>query len=322
MFFLAIFIGVVFSTYVSTNKKTAENLIETSLYRQQQLTTLNAYNVKSFLNLSSKSMILLSQNLHQVSSNADRQELLDNLMQQLSLSPISGILITDANGVVKFKALETGISDLGTDVSDREYFTWAKQAKDGDVWISKPLISKLGASKGKSIAVVTTPIIIKDQFQGALVEAIVLEDFFRYYLGESIPLYFDTYLIDSDGTIYVAPDSSLVGENIFQLAKAVDGGLDLFKTEFNKIKNSSVPGRTQAVLKVSGNDNPSRSLMSFAPISNMVGSNKWMLITISTPRAALALTSPIYLQQISLIIGIFFFLLFSSILALKFIEVK
>lgn len=72
---------------------------------------------------------------------------------------IGGVVLTDRAGVVRFNSNVTGISDTGESLADRDYFSLAKSQKGpGEYFVGQPVVSRLGATKGKVII----PVAVRD----------------------------------------------------------------------------------------------------------------------------------------------------------------
>jgi hypothetical protein len=321
--FVFILISVIVSIYLATDRRAAEELIKVSLNRQERLTEQTAATIGSFFSLSSRSIVLLGQNLSLIDDSNLRKKILDDFVTNLNVTPLVGVAVTDSNGIVVEHSTRTGITMLGVDLSDRGYFSLMKQAKPLDVYISKPEISKLGASKGKVISVLTTPVIAGGEFRGVISAAIVLEDLFDYYLRNAVPSNYEVYLLDTDGTIHIFPDLSHVGHNIFDPKELTDTSHDLFRDEYKKIVGTNQSGGVDTVLiKDFDGETAQRSLLTYAPIRLDDGKQTWFLILVSPVKDVLAFTAPIYIQQITLIVGVFFLLLMMAIFALGYVRVR
>src|SRR3989344_5103424 len=97
---------------------------------------------------------------------------------------IGGIVLTDKNGIVSFNSNVSGTRDIGIDLSDRDYFVWAKdQSEDGEYFVGQPVVSRLGATKGEMIVPVVASVYQDSVFTGVVVAAVKLQPLAERFLG-------------------------------------------------------------------------------------------------------------------------------------------
>ena len=126
--------------FIFFNKTSRNSLIEQIQHRQQMAVRAGANSIESFLSLIGNNLVILSNN--------PNQENLDQFIKLWSKSDVTGIIVTDRQGVVIRISNTLGIKDLGSDISSRDYFDWSKTAKRGEYRVFPPVVSKIGAQEG------------------------------------------------------------------------------------------------------------------------------------------------------------------------------
>lgn len=322
LYFLIFFVvaaGVLLAVYMGTNRNVSQALLTETIKRQLATTRTAAISVEEFIALSSRSLVLLAQTRQLTASSDERRQALDEYQRRREGTPITGVAVTDTKGLVVENSSLTGRQMVGIDLSDREYVVWASQAKEGETFVSKPVVSRLGASKGKEIITITTPLWENGRYQGALIAAITLEKFIDIYLSTFDPEISQAYLINANGDLLVSPNDSLAGKNIFTIIdESPIPGSNFLKTQIIDTMAKEEPGYLDTLIPVKGK--LTRSLVTFAPIA--IDSQKWMLVLVSPAGAVLAYAAPLYLQQLTLVIALFFLLLFLVLTLVRVIDFK
>lgn len=131
------------------------------------------------------------------------------IVHQLGLISKDGILLVIANKEGKRE-------NEGNSLADKEYFQWAKKAKEGDFFLSEPVVDRSGTNKGEWVVVLATPIIKKDGgFNGCLFAPIRLDDLTIGYI-DTLKISPTTvgYVINKDGVVLSSQFEDLIGINI------------------------------------------------------------------------------------------------------------
>jgi len=179
---------------------------------------------------------------------------------------------------------ETNIKDLGNDISDRSYFKWARVTNEQIVFISEPIVSKVGISKGKFVVTLTSPIYSSNEFDGVITVAVVLSDLAETYL-EPLKLSQTSiiFLLDGKGRVIHSPYAQLTGLNIYDYLN--DHSYDGSSEVMSGFKNAEISGDEGKMNVVLANDNTGelmRFLIAYAPVRPMLG-NYWVLV-LGTPQ--------------------------------------
>ena len=312
LMFLVVVVVVLSSVYWATGRAASQSLLGNALQKQLVITRAGSLFIRGFFDLAGKSLALLAQHTELDSENADHQAILDQFVSDWSGSPIVGLVLTDHQGVVTNNANINQSPETGTDLSDREYFAWAKQARPNQFFVSRPILSRLGASKGKEIAIIATPVFKNEKFNGVLAVAVVLEKFATLYLQDfNVSSATDVYLFDADGTILISPETKNIGQNAFDLISANPFlGDRIIVPMFRKVLAEGQEGSADLVVPTASGNKLTRSLITYAPIKNLsVNGQTWMLVVTSPTESILSLIAPTYIKELTLVIGVFFALL-------------
>lgn len=319
--FLFISLSVIIAIFIVTNQRATEHLIKATMERQWKLTEAGASNIESFMAVAGRSVVLLGQNYELVTERDRRQALLDKYVADRVETPIVGPIVTDEKGIVTANSSRDKSSAVGVNLSDRDYFQWAKTAAPGSLFITKPTLSRLGFSKGKQIILFATPIFKEGKFQGVLAISTMLELFGRTYLDIVFPEPFSVYLLDSQGTVLVAPNE-MTGANIYEALKQNPFiGSELLSAQFRKIIENHEAGGIQTLLPQGAENKLTRTLATYSPIKTPDNKQVWELIVLSPESSIVSLTAPIYIQEITVLIGIFFLVLVVFVLIFSRIKV-
>lgn len=183
---------------------------------------------------------------------------------------VSGLILTDGSGIVRFNSNVSGIHDVGVDVSDRDYFLWAKaQTEEKKFYVGQPRISRLGASKGLMIVPVASPVITNGVFTGAYVTAVELQPLTERFL--------EMMKISEDTQVYLTDEQI----NIFYSSPGSDG-LDVkVKEELNLSKE--------------GQFQEGKRLFAYSPV--LLGERKWLVVVSSPVQEVMSLSIPFYVRQ-------------------------
>jgi len=171
---------------------------------------------------------------------------LDDLITEFYDTPITGAIVADENGKVILNSNRKGIKDIGASIAERDYFSWAREAKPGEVFAGKVVISAVGASKGQSILPLATPVFKDGKFDGVLAVGILLSDLTSFYLNP-LNISDDSYvhLFDSNGVWLVSTKyPQLAGVNYFDyIRKNPYPGSDSFALEVKKLIDEPKEGK-------------------------------------------------------------------------------
>lgn len=105
----------------------------------------------------------------------------------------------------------------GVSLADRNYFLWAKEQKDLEVFVSEPLFARGGVLKGEWAVVMAAPVFYQGSFNGVVILGLPIGKLTEKYVT---PLLFSDQaqvnLFDENGAIVTSSEAGMTGINIFE----------------------------------------------------------------------------------------------------------
>ena len=258
------------------------------LYKEQLLARAEAANLASFFQSFGNSIAVLGQAPSLDSRDTATVKIMDAFVEQWRGSGlVGGVILTDRDGVVRFNSNLLRVPDVGRSVADRNYFVWAKnQTREGEYYISRSTVSRLGASKGQTIVVVASPVFQNGTFSGVLGASVMLEPLTKRYLGllrasEST----EVYLIDQEEgrLLYSSVDLDATGSGVSEyFQKSSFLGNQLLAKRLRNAFSANKEGRVLAVFISPKTARLKIRLMAYSPVA--LGSQNWLLIMSSLPQ--------------------------------------
>lgn len=301
--------------YFLLGKQASDALIEQMLHREQLATRSGGKTIEIFFNLFGRSLRgLASRDTIINFSEAGKEDIIE-YAKRWEGTPVVGIAYADATGTVRVTG--DGDLDIASNVSDRAYYRWAQTAQKGEVYISAPVVSKLGHTKGEIVIPVATPVISENgNFKGALVAVILVSELQKEFIYP-IKVTDQTlvYLISSDGTILYSDTSADIGKNLLgELRGHPFLGSDILLEKFTGILASGQEGKLDIVYPVNLETYQlKRMLAAYSPVR--VDDNLFY-VGIATPVSeALIYVMPFYFKNVA-IAGLF--LLAFALIAIRF----
>lgn len=217
--------------FYQSGKLASDVFNEQMLHRQTIVARIGAHHINDLLEDWGYDLVIFASNIS--SSHYDSNSMqsdFHNLISKYGNTAVTGGIITNKNGIVIANANRVGVKDLGKNVSDRDYFEWAKNANEGSFFYGKPRISQIGASVGNEVITASTPVVRNNVFQGAITFAVDVREFAQRYL-DTLKITDQTriYLLDKNGNIVYSQYSPLEGVNYIE---------ELNKLEFLNKENS------------------------------------------------------------------------------------
>lgn len=191
---------------------------------------------------------------------------------------IEGVVVTNSKGKAILSSNVDESSSLGIDLSDKDYFKWAKNAGLGEHFVGALGVSWL--KSGDQSVVVASPVFKNDVFTGVVAVSVSLDPLSKKFVESMKILDGSTvYLVSKDGKIIDdSSKSSYMGSSIFDI--------------YPKIKES-LSSENEGV--VEGNDN-------FIAYSTASFSDQdWVIVTTSLRDEVKDYTTPIYLRLLILL---------------------
>lgn len=276
--------------FIFFNKNSSDLLIEQIQHRQQLSVRVGAKSIENFLNSVGRTSLILA--------NSPNQDILDQFIVSWANYNVSGLIVTNKDGIVVMNSSNQKIRDTGVDLSERDYFKWAKTAKNSEYRVFEPIVSKIAASKGKFIVTVATPIFKDGKFDGVLSIAVLLTDLTDRYLS-NIGISDDSrfYLITNNGYIVSSDYPELTHKNINEVFENDFLG----KEKVLEILNTELKKRSETKLDIvmpnfDNNFKLESYLISVAPVQ--ISDQLWKVV-VSTPQTNLkTFTFGIFNKQI------------------------
>lgn len=305
-----LFIGLGLVFYVVLGRGAVDTLTSQMLERKLVIARGGASSIQAFFGLFGNSLKTLGRS--EIS-----QEDIDDFVNDWKDTPVSGVILTDEDGVVLANSTRTEEINTGADISDRDYFNWAKEAKQGEIFVGEPVVSRVGVSTGKFVAVTATPIFRNGEFRGVLAAAMFISELTQDYL-EPLKTSENTrvYVIDPSGVIIFGPFEKLIRVNYFDyLAENKVLGYE----EINRVLKERVSNTAEGKLKIALPNEKTGKITPFlvahSPIYYNNGS--YWTLAVAIPEAdALTYMTPLYIRGLILLVITFMVLMaFSARLA-------
>lgn len=219
--FTILFSVIAILLYWWAGLKLEQTLTEQMLHREQIIVRAGSQAVENYLNDIGKSMVVLAKGPRIITMRESTQGALNDFVGVFKNSPLTSTIVADKKGVVLFNANNLGgPREIGVTVRDREYFNWAIKASEGELFLGKPVVSRVGATKGKYIIPIATPIFDNKKFKGVFAAAILLSKLTENYLD---PLKISdktrVYLINNKGVLLYSSNENLTGVNYLDYLK-------------------------------------------------------------------------------------------------------
>lgn len=296
---IIIFAGAVYFIF---NKEATRSLNEQMLHREQIMARSGAISVGVFVqSLSDQiSAFSLISHIHPLDP-VDAQNDLELFLRGWKNTPLSGLILVDRNGLVRYGLDREGKTGVGINVQEREYFNWAKTADEGDVFIGAPIQSKIGFATGRFIVPVASPLIYNGRFNGVIVSSFLLDEL---TVGKIDPLKITDrtaiYLVDEGGVIYSGPARELVGVNYqdYISKSGIVGGKKVAEILGSAMRSASEGKLTIALPDETNNNLLTPFLISYSPIN--IGDYNWMLVIATPQKDALVFMAPFYFRSLGL----------------------
>lgn len=289
--------------YLVLGKQAADSLTGQMLSREQVAAKAGAISVKAFVqNLGYQVAAFSVRDTVESFDPQYAQRDIESFLNSWQGTPVSGLVLVGADGIVKYGADRAGSVGKGVSVSDRAYFNWAKTAKPGSVFIGDPIKSKIGFASARYIVPVAAPIIKNGQFNGVLTVSFLLDEATTIFLNPlKISDNTKIYLIEDNGIILSSPIQKLIGVNYLDYVtkSGIPGGAGI-----NQALNSALKAGNDGKIDIAlPDDNKNgaltRYLVAFSSI--IVGNQHWVLAVATPAGDTLAYLTPYYFSYLAIV---------------------
>ena len=298
--FFIVFVSLGYILYQTTGASSIKSMVEQMLHREQVIARSGAASITSFVDMTSRSLLILS-------NNNINSEVLNTFTKNWSGTPVVGIIFTDTKGEIKLVASNSEDLSSGGNVSNRDYFIEASKSPNNSISIGKPFISRVpGANQTTYKIPIATPVFSNNKFIGVLAVSISIPSLADKYLNSlKISSRTGIFLISSNGDFLNGSIPETADENIFQLAEEHPFLGDkiiipmirqkLALTQETKL-DIAIPDFTTEKI--------TRTLIASSP-TNLSPSMKSMLVVTTPLEDALIFISPFMFRNIILVIVIY-----------------
>lgn len=285
--FSIVFLGIFF------NKISSDNLGEQIQHRQQLATRTGAKSIENFLGSVGRTTAILA--------DEPTQKRMDEFVDVWEDDNVVGVIATNKDGVVTVVSNREDKREVGETVNERGYFKWAMTAEKGEFRAFRPVISKIGASEGKYIVPVSSPIIRNGEFDGVVTTAILLSDLASAYLDNIEVLDSSTiYLVTSDGEIIYSDYKDLTRKSFKEIFPNEFLGKDkILEIIGNELKSN---GETKIKIAIPNFDKSFKLepyLISASPIT--ISDNLWKVVVSVPEKDLMVFTYSIFNKQVAII---------------------
>lgn len=208
---------------------------------------------------------------------------------------IGGIILTDNKGVVRFNSNIQRQPNIGVSISDLDYFSWAtSQEEEGNYFIGKSTVGRLGASAGQVIIPVASPVYAGSKFVGVLASSVRLAPLTERFLNK--------LMVSEDTRVYLVNSDRKILYNSSDPA-SVDLEFNLLGDNLEKYFNNGTGG-----VKIK------KDYLVYSPLS--LGQNHWLLVMVSPSSGISNLARPIYVREVAILAAVWLMILLFAAISL------
>ena len=250
--------GLAISFYLMLGRGAAAALTEQLLHREQVITRSGAKYLESYFAVVSRSVVVLANSEDLKEQGTNTHTLLNKFIDTWTDTSFVGVLVADSEGIVQYTGNRARISSQGESVRDREYFNWALDAKEWDVKVFSPVISRLGETRGKYIIPIAAPILDGGgSFKGVATAAVLISDLAHDYVA---PLQISdqtrSYLVAENGEVWFGSGGDLVGKNVLDELTGSFLGSDVLKSKVGGFEQPHGGKNRSGLAAIWGRENP------------------------------------------------------------------
>lgn len=249
-----------------------------------------AQRMESFFERVEMDLRILSQvGVREEVGQAQARRLMEEAVDRYAGTPLVSMVRTDKDGRLLFSVNRERLPiALGMDLSDREYFRWARtQADDEVVFLSEALVARADPLEGHRVVVVAVPVFVDDRFDGVMFASVGFRMLIEDYVA-SLAVYegSDVSVVDSNGTvIFGLLGRDISGRHLNELIRGKrPSELGQYERYVEDIL-SGVNSWAEMELSVGGEQGREKWIVGFAPIE--FGGQMWSLLAMVSHEEAL-----------------------------------
>lgn len=299
VFVIGIGVGIYYLGGISTQKSLADQM----LHRQQLIARSGAFAFHNFTSGVGRSLATFATS-DEVMGGDDSviEEEMLSLLSRWQGTPVFGIIFVNEDGVVTANVNTRSEPQIGVDMSDRDYYKWSLNANSGTYHISRPIVSRSGASAGNYIIPITSPVYHENgEYKGAIVVVMYVESVVKIFLSPLKTSDSTTaYLLNAQGEFVFSSTPDLNGKKITDLFNEVNFPgkkivLDNFVEEFNSDKRE---GKFDTFLPDTNGDGSLKRFLIAYSTFDVDTDRSWTLILVTPAAEAFLFSGPFYRDQI------------------------
>ncbi len=235
------------------------------------LARASALAIGDFLNTRKTELLVLAEspNMVSLSDQAAARRQLQTLIDGLNQEPVADIVRVDKDGkLVLIANKERNVTGEGVDLSDREYFRWAKNPESkGKFFVGETITPRGGAHRQEQVFNIATPIYSGKQFNGVILFGLLTSQFAeKYFVPLRIHEKTQAFLINNEGVLIEGePVKELLGKNLVDYAKEKKWlGWESYVEMITKAPQQEGVG--EVFFTAPGEEKATRELVAFAPV--------------------------------------------------------
>lgn len=309
LFAIVFVVGLGAIGYIMLGRGARQAVLDTAEINQRLLLHSGSAAFQTFLSLASDAVIVEAHNPLIYSGTAEeKQKEIQRFINTWEGTAITETIITDDEGLVTHIANRQGSAfTAGISAADREYFKRASQMKRGEAWIGEPIMPRLGAFQGRHVISIAAPIHNEDEeFLGVMSIAVGLSEMTEeFVLPLKVHTDADLFLLRGDGVLLYAPDSELIGKNVYDIIRESKGMslLGVLEAEVKRRFERGVEGSLTAIIPGIGDGKIKERLIAYHPVklSTIGPACNCMLVKTVPTATLLAATGPVYVRGLLLL---------------------
>lgn len=294
-----IFLGIIgLYSFIFNYQLTENYLIQNTEDEEVIIAQAGARSIENFFNNVSNQLSSLVFSFEKVREDTPIDK--DNTRKEFARyinqakTPVSGIAFYDESGklsiIENVQKITTGENE---DFSDEDFIKWSRDPQNRDkTFITHPFISRSGASKGKVIMAIATPLYFGNHYKGTLAIRFLVSRFKDAFIS---PLTSDgdedTTIIDSNG-ILIAGDDKLINKNLIDYAK--ETRWNKYEDFIYKFKSVIQKKQSKTAWTFKFPDSPKRDYLISSSRIDIPNTDNDLYLIISTPQdKSIKLLTPI-----------------------------
>jgi hypothetical protein len=301
--FVALFVAGAVVLYYWQGRVTQNALASQMLHREQVIARSGINSIARFLNGVGRSLSLVATDEKVKSGDVGYiTQRLEHFMKVWEVYPVNALSFIDKDGIVQANVNNEGITGIGVNVSDREYFTWASGAVEGEYHIAPVILSRFGVTKGKYIVPVASPVFNENGEYIGLIAAVVYLDEMVKNFSDPLKISDSTlvHLLNSRGEFVFSSSPLVVGKHISQMFDGFDFPLKekLLRQFLKEFDSPALEGKLDVIRPDMNNGGKlTRYLIAYSTATVDFDRN-WTLIIATPASDAYLFTGPFYRDQI------------------------